>query len=111
MKDNYEFLTTAINGHILEITINRPDVMNSLHPPSHREFDEVWGEFTNDEDLWVAIITGAGDRAFSAGNDLKYQAAGGDRSGMPKTGFGGLTSRFNLNKHFYSFPNIVCQIP
>ena len=56
MKDNYEFLTTAINGHILEITINRPDVMNSLHPPSHREFDEVWSEFTNDEDLWVAII-------------------------------------------------------
>ena len=45
MKDNYEFLTTAINGHILEITINRPDVMNSLHPPSHREFDEVWSEF------------------------------------------------------------------
>ena len=63
MKDNYEFLTTATNGHILEITINRPDVMNSLHPPSHREFDEVWSEFTNDEDLWVAIITGAGDRA------------------------------------------------
>ena len=70
MKTDYEFLTTEVNGHILEVTINRPDVMNSLHPPSHREFDEVWSEFTNDEDLWVGIITGAGDRAFSAGNDL-----------------------------------------
>ena len=36
-------------------------------------------EFAADPDLWVAIITGAGERAFSAGNDLKYQAAGGDR--------------------------------
>ena len=109
MKDNYEFLTTAINGHILEITINRPDVMNSLHPPSHREFDEVWSEFTNDEDLWVAIITGAGDRAFSAGNDLKYQASGGDRSGMPETGFAGLTARFNLNKPVIAAVNGVAM--
>ena len=109
MKDNYEFLTTTINGHILEITINRPDVMNSLHPPSHREFDEVWSEFTNDEDLWVAIITGAGDRAFSAGNDLKYQASGGDRSGMPETGFAGLTARFNLNKPVIAAVNGVAM--
>ena len=47
MKTDYEFLTTEVNGHILEITINRPDVMNALHPPSHREFDEVWSEFTS----------------------------------------------------------------
>ena len=40
MKTDYEFLTTEVNGHILEVTINRPDVMNALHPPSHREFDE-----------------------------------------------------------------------
>ena len=109
MKTDYEFLTTEVNGHILEITINRPDVMNALHPPSHREFDEVWSEFTNNEDLWVGIITGAGDRAFSAGNDLKYQASGGDRSGMPETGFAGLTSRFNLNKPIIAAVNGVAM--
>lgn len=109
MKNDYEFLTTEINGHILEVTINRPDVMNSLHPPSHREFDEVWSEFSNNEDLWVGIITGAGDRAFSAGNDLKYQASGGDRSGMPETGFAGLTSRFNLNKPIIAAVNGVAM--
>ena len=109
MKTDYEFLTTEVNGHILEVTINRPDVMNSLHPPSHREFDEVWSEFTNNEDLWVGIITGAGDRAFSAGNDLKYQASGGDRSGMPETGFAGLTSRFNLNKPIIAAVNGVAM--
>ena len=32
MKSNYEFLTTEANGHVLEVTINRPDVMNALHP-------------------------------------------------------------------------------
>ena len=98
MKKDYEFLNTEINGHVLEVTINRPEVMNSLHPPSHREFDEVWNEFDKDENLWIGIITGTGDRAFSAGNDLKYQASGEDRSGMPSSGFAGLTSRFDLNK-------------
>ena len=98
MKKDYEFLNTEINGHVLEVTINRPEVMNSLHPPSHIEFDEVWNEFDKDENLWIGIITGTGDRAFSAGNDLKYQASGGDRSGMPSSGFAGLTSRFDLNK-------------
>jgi enoyl-CoA hydratase/carnithine racemase len=109
MKNTYEFLNTEINGHILEITINRPDVMNALHPASHREFDEVWSEFTNDKNLWVAIITGAGERAFSAGNDLKYQASGGDRSGMPESGFAGLTARFNLTKPIIAAVNGVAM--
>ncbi len=108
MKSDYEFLTTEANGHVLEVTINRPDVMNALHPPSHAEFDEVWNEFSKNEDLWVGIVTGAGDRAFSAGNDLKYQASGGDRSmGMPSTGFAGLTSRFDLNKPIIAAVNGV----
>lgn len=108
MKSDYEFLTTEVSGHVLEVTINRPDVMNALHPPSHKEFDEVWNEFAQDDDLWVGIVTGAGDRAFSAGNDLKYQASGGDRSmGMPSSGFAGLTSRFDLNKPIIAAVNGV----
>ena len=107
MRSDYEFLTTEVNGHVLEVTINRPDVMNALHPPSHAEFDEVWNEFDKDKNLWVVIITGAGDRAFSAGNDLKYQASGGDRSGMSTSGFAGLTSRFNLNKPLIAAVNGV----
>ena len=108
MKSDYEFLTTEVNGHVLEVTINRPDVMNALHPPSHKEFDEVWNEFAQDDDLWVGIVTGAGDRAFSAGNDLKYQASGGDRSmGMPSSGFAGLTKRQYLNKPIIAAVNGV----
>ena len=93
----YEFLTVEREEKITTITINRPSVYNALHPPAHFEFDRVFNDFEADPEQWVAIITGAGNKAFSAGNDLKYQAAGGTRE-RPASGFGGLTLRFNLAK-------------
>jgi crotonobetainyl-CoA hydratase len=83
--------------------------MNALHPPSQLEFHEVWNEFHGDENLWVGIITGAGERAFSAGNDLKYQAAGGGMAAIPESGFAGLTSRFNLTKPVIAAVNGVAM--
>ncbi len=94
---DYEFLTVEREEKITTITINRPGVYNALHPPAHFEFDKVFNDFEADPEQWVAIITGAGNKAFSAGNDLKYQAAGGTRE-RPESGFGGLTQRFNLAK-------------
>ena len=76
------------------VTIDRPEVMNALHPPANQELAEVFDEFVADPEQWVAIITGAGDKAFSAGNDLKYQASGG-KMGGPASGFAGLTQRFD----------------
>ena len=93
-----EFSEVERDGRILIVTIDRPEVMNALHPQGNAELAGVFDEFAADPDLWVAIITGAGDRAFSAGNDLKYQASGGDRRDMPSTGFAGLTFRYDLNK-------------
>ena len=93
-----EFSQVERDGRILIVTIDRPEVLNALHAPAHRELAGVFDEFAADPDLWVAIVTGAGDRAFSAGNDLKYQAAGGDRSNQPASGFAGLTFRYDLNK-------------
>src|SRR6185312_5533454 len=87
----------ARDGRVLVVTINRPEVMNALHRPAHFELDEVWNGFAGDPELWVAIITGAGDKAFSAGNDLKYQAAS-NQTGHPPSGFAGLTGRFDLVK-------------
>ena len=63
-------------GRLRIVTLNRPEVMNALHSEAHFELEKVWDEFAANPDLWVAIVTGAGDRAFSAGNDLKVQAAG-----------------------------------
>ena len=97
MSNEYEFVEVDQRDHVLTVTINRPKVMNALHPPANMEMSRVFDDFASDDDLWVAIVTGAGDRAFSAGNDLKHQASGGDMT-MPKTGFGGLTHRFDLVK-------------
>ena len=88
-----EYCRTERDGRVFTVTIDRPDVLNSLHPPANVELGEVFDEFCADDALWVAIITGAGDRAFSAGNDLKYQAAGGGNLGVAPMGFGGLTAR------------------
>ena len=69
------------SGRLTVVTIDRPEVMNALHPPGNQELAEVFDDFAQDPEQWVAIITGAGDRAFSAGNDLKYQASGGKMGG------------------------------
>ena len=85
-------------GRLTIITINRPEVMNALHPPGNIELSEAFDSFILDPEQWVAIITGAGDKAFCAGNDLKFQASGGDMKVQPSTGFGGITSRFDNPK-------------
>ena len=94
-----EFVQYEKKGRIAYVTINRPDVMNALHPPANEELSKVWDDFAADSELWVAILTGAGEKAFSAGNDLKYTAQHGlGAVSMPRGGFAGLTSRFDLFK-------------
>ncbi len=93
----YEFCKVEREGRLTIVTMNRPDVMNAIHPPANFELAKVFDSFAQDTEQWVAIITGAGGRAFSAGNDLKYQAAGNPIT-VPHTGFAGLTSRFDLTK-------------
>jgi enoyl-CoA hydratase/carnithine racemase len=104
-----EFCKTERDGHLFTVTMNRPDVMNALHPPANRELAAAWDEFEHDPELWIGIITGAGDRAFSAGNDLKYQAGGGDMSHQPHSGFAGLTARFGLTKPVIAAVNGVAM--
>lgn len=91
-----EYCSIDKSDHIMTVTLERPDRLNALHPPANAELGDVFDDFADDDDMWVAIITGAG-RGFSAGNDLRYQAEGGERVPTPK-GFAGLTSRFDLTK-------------
>jgi enoyl-CoA hydratase/carnithine racemase len=90
----YEFATYEKQGRIATVTLNRPERMNALHPPAHVELDEIWNDFAQDPDVWIGILTGTGEKAFSAGNDLKYTAEHGRGTVRPvDSGFGGITSR------------------
>ena len=95
-------------GRLRIVTLNRPEVMNALHSDAHFELEKVWDEFAANPDLWVAIVTGAGERAFSAGNDLKVQAAG-KRGPTPPSGFAGLTLRFDLDKPLIAAVNGIAM--
>ncbi|MBO44267.1 MAG: enoyl-CoA hydratase [Rhodospirillaceae bacterium] len=103
-----EYSTVEKDGHLLIVTVNRPERMNALHSMAHFELAEVFDEFEADDDLWIAILTGAGDRAFSAGNDLKFQAEGGTRD-KPDTGFGGIVRRFGRTKPIIAAVNGVAM--
>lgn len=92
-----EFIRYEKGDRIAIVTINRPEVMNALHPPANEELDRVWNDFSADPDVWVALLTGEGDKAFSTGNDLKWTAERG-MPDMPKNGFGGITRRYDLVK-------------
>jgi enoyl-CoA hydratase/carnithine racemase len=93
----YEFVRYEKQDHVATVTITRPEVMNALHPPANEEMVQVWDDFAADPDLWIAILTGSGEKAFSAGNDLKWTATHATVT-LPKSGIGGLTSRTNLDK-------------
>jgi len=88
----FEFVDVKRDGHVLEVTINRPEARNSLTPEANFELERIFDLFEKDQSLWVAIITGAGDKSFSAGNDLKYMGTG-KPIWVPETGFAGLTHR------------------
>jgi len=102
-----EFCTVEKADHVLTVTMNRPDRLNALHSLANAELGAVFDEYAQDPDLWVAIITGAG-RGFSAGNDLRHQAEGGEQVPTPM-GFGGLTSRFDLTKPVIAAVNGVAM--
>ena len=86
-----------IDGRVLHITLNRPQVLNALHPPAHFELAEIFDAFADDSGLWIAVVRGAGKRSFCTGTDLKVRAELG-RDEYPPSGFAGLTRRFDLDK-------------
>lgn len=61
--------------HVAIITLERPEVMNAINMEMSQALSEAWITFRDDPELWVAIVTGAGEKAFSAGADLKALGA------------------------------------
>ncbi|MFD5829631.1 enoyl-CoA-hydratase DpgD [Lentzea sp. NPDC060358] len=93
------------DGRVARVTLDRPEVLNAMDLRTHAELAEVWDDFEADDDLWVAVLTGAGPRSFSVGQDLKERAAlDGERPRVTTFGSRGqpgwprLTERFGLAK-------------
>ncbi len=84
-------------GRITIVTLTRIESLNAIDAAAERALADAFDAFEADPDQWVAIITGAGDRAFSSGFDLKQQVAGESPARLA-TGFGGLTRRFGRLK-------------
>ena len=98
---SYQYVIYEKKGHIAYVTINRPEVMNALHHDANVELSQVFNDFKQDDQAWVAIYTGAGQKAFSAGNDLKATAAAtarGEKPTLLSVPFGGITSGFECDK-------------
>ena len=93
----YESIEVTKNNHVTNVLLNRPDAMNAITPEMHHELQAAFDDFAADSDQFVAVIRGAGERAFCAGSDLKNIAAGGFKA-YPKSGYAGLIERFDLNK-------------
>ena len=107
----FKFITYEKRDRVAVVTLNRPEAMNALHLEAHLELKEAWEDFRDDPDLWVAILTGAGDRAFCAGNDLKVTAdrtaTGGDVQGEARPPFGRITRDFDCPKPIIAAVNGV----
>ena len=104
-----EGIETTTDGPILEVRLNRPKA-NAIDLAASRRLNDIFSAFRDDPQLRVAIVTGAGDRFFSAGWDLKA-AAGGEKSDSDwgVGGFGGLNYPRNLDKPLIAAVNgIAC---
>src|SRR5262249_8716789 len=105
-EQEFEFLSYEKDkdGRVAILTIRRPEARNALHLAAHAEMDRAWCRFEQDDEAWVAILTGEGDKAFCAGADLKQRQDADESARQPywltlkPGGFGGLTERFGMVK-------------
>lgn len=92
-------------GRVAYVTMNRPDKLNAMDSLMHTELSGVWNDFECDDQVWLAVLTGQGNRAFSVGQDLAELVSIQDKGGIDRTfgskgeaGWPRLTERFELTK-------------
>jgi crotonobetainyl-CoA hydratase len=88
-----------LSDHVARVTIDRPDVLNAVDAATEKELQEIWARIENERDVRVAVLTGAGDKAFSVGADMKSASKTGlEYWAEPRPGgFGGIALRTTLD--------------
>lgn len=88
MSDGVDF---TVEDHVARVTIDRPEVLNALDLATERQLEKIWAEIGSNADIYVAVLTGAGDRAFCAGADLREETTGLEYwARMSRWGFGAI---------------------
>ncbi|MCW8060516.1 enoyl-CoA hydratase-related protein [Agrobacterium tumefaciens] len=88
-----------VSNRVARVTLNRPERLNAVDAATERELDGIWREIERRDDVSCVVLTGAGQKAFCAGADLK----GAEKSGLDywaeerPNGFGGLAFRRSLD--------------
>ena len=96
-------------GQVAYVTLDRPAVLNAMDARMHAELAEVWDDFEADDGLRVAVLTGAGDRSFSVGRDLKELAkrVGGTGGGRPDLAEAGGKDTSALKSALQTLPSLI----
>lgn len=100
-------------GKVAYITINRPEARNAIDLQTAQELSNAWKDFRDDDNLWIAVITGSGDKSFSAGADLKsfipmLTGQSQNQEQASDGGFGGITQGFECWKPMIAAINGHC---
>ncbi len=95
---NYTTVQVTSANHVTCITLDRPQVLNAIDQTMHDELQHAFDRFAGDDEQWLCVVAGAGERAFCAGSDLKSIAASGRPHTYPACGYAGLIERYDLDK-------------
>jgi crotonobetainyl-CoA hydratase len=96
----------ARDGAVTTVRLNRPEARNAITIDMHHALAAAFDAFAGDESQHICVVTGAGDKAFCSGSDVKAAAAaGGLPTDYPPSGYAGLASRFDCPKPFIAAVN------
>ena len=79
----YQFIDVVCTNDVMEVSIQRQEVVNALNIQAHAELADVFDKFANASSLNIAVISGSGERAFCVGSDLKERAEVGSECCLP----------------------------
>ncbi len=103
-----DLVTVSRDGPVTTVTLDRPQALNAITLPMHHALQEAFDMFAADDTQQICVVTGAGDKAFCAGSDVKAAAGQGGlppADAYPRHGYAGLAQRFDCPKPFIAAVN------
>ncbi len=101
----------AVRDHVAYITLNRPEALNSLNPELRWTLSRHFDEVQSNDDIWLAVVTGAGERAFCAGADLKHRARERDASAEQRAEWARMMEETTpLNQRWYLAKPVIARV-